>query len=53
MASRLDACMNLSDRCKAIVAGLSPMTKTFLPSAFIALLLDMCKTLDQLTKEKS
>ncbi|AMP00168.1 hypothetical protein CAter10_2522 [Collimonas arenae] len=43
--------MSFHERGLKVVANLTGMVKTFLPIAFIELILDMCKTLDEL-KEK-
>ena len=45
--------MTFEKRFSEIVERLPTMTKAFLPVAFIALLFDICKSLDQLQKEKT
>ena len=45
--------MTFEKRFAEIVDHLPTLTKTFLPIAFIKLLFDMCKSLDQLQKEKN
>jgi hypothetical protein len=43
--------MSFHERGIAVFKNLTGMVKTFLPIAFVELILDMCKTLDEL-KEK-
>jgi hypothetical protein len=43
--------MNLEYRARAFFGNLTGMVKTFLPVAFADLIIDMCKTLEEL-KEK-
>jgi hypothetical protein len=44
--------MNLEQRMRAIAAGLSGTARIFVPPALIALLIDICKSLDQLHQDK-
>jgi hypothetical protein len=41
------------ERAREIAAGIPLTARVFVPTALITLLIDICKTLDQLTKEKS
>ena len=43
---------SFEERARALVKGMTPTAKMFLPSALIALLVDMCITLDNLKKEE-
>lgn len=43
---------NLEQRMRDIADSLSGTARMFVPAALITLLIDICKTLDQLTQEK-
>lgn len=43
---------SFEERARALVKGMTPAAKMFLPSALVDLLIDMCITLDNQKKEE-